>query len=165
VHRKCLPEPWTNETSITSIVPVRKAFSLFTRRLKHQPDPRIQAKTSSAQRGWNPTPVREKQWKAPIYWTKQSQAFEQDHAAGGRDHRVVDGSGGALGRVVLQPRNRRLYAELRWQVNKKQYSRYLGELTADNRAANLAAAWQRAHDFGLTTTRNTATQSASISQE
>ena len=106
--------------------------------------------------GWNPTSVREKQWKVPIYWTKQSQALEQDRAAGGRDHRVVQGSGGALGRVVLQARNRRLYAEVRWQVNNKQHSRYLGKVTADNRAANLAAGWQRAHDLGLTTTSNTA---------
>ena len=108
--------------------------------------------------GWNPTPVRDTQWKGPVYWTKQSQALEQDRAAGDRDHRVVHGSEGALGRVVLQPRNRRLYAELRWQANKKQHSRYLGEVTADNRAANLAAAWQRAYDLGLTRTGNTANQ-------
>ncbi|HTQ17590.1 hypothetical protein [Mycobacterium sp.] len=89
----------------------------------------------------------------PVYSNKQSQALEQDHAAGGHEHRVMQGSV-ALGRVVLQARNRRLYAELRWQVNKKQYSRYLGEVTADDRSANLAAAWQRAHDWGLTTTSN-----------
>ena len=116
--------------------------------------------------GWNPTHVRDTQWKAPVYSTKQSQALEQDHAAGGdRDHRVVHGSGGALGRVVLQARNRRLYAELRWQVNKKQYSRYLGEVTAANRASNLAAGWQRAHDLGLTTTSNTANHGRAMSQE
>ena len=108
--------------------------------------------------GWNPIPVRDAQWKGPVYWTKQSQALEQDYAAGGRDHRVIQGSGGALGRVVLQARNRRLYAELRWQIDKKQHSRYLGEVTADNRAANLATGWQRAHDLGLTIS-NTAASS------
>jgi hypothetical protein len=51
-----------------------------------------------------------------------------------------------------------LYAELRWQIDKKQHSRYLGEVTAANRAANLAAGWQLAHDRGLTTTRNAANQ-------
>lgn len=109
--------------------------------------------------GWNPTPVRDTQWKGPVYWTKQSQALEQDHAAGGRDHRVIQGSGVALGRVVLQARNRRLYAELRWQINGKQHSQYLGEVTAENRAANLVAAWQLAHDFGLTNISNTETHS------
>ena len=62
----------------------------------------------------------------------------------------MHGNEGALGRIVLQARNRRLYAELRWQVNKKQHSKYLGEVTAANRAANLAAGWQLAHDQGLT---------------
>src|SRR6478609_1021332 len=33
-----------------------------------------------------------------------------------------------------------------WQVNQKQHSQYLGEVTAANRAANLAAGWQLAHD-------------------
>ena len=100
--------------------------------------------------GWSPTQVRDTQWKPPVHPTKQAQALEQDHAAGGREHRVVHGNEGALGRVVLQARNRRLYAELRWQVNKKQHSKYLGEVTAANRAANLAAGWQLAHDQGLT---------------
>jgi hypothetical protein len=51
----------------------------------------------------------------------------------------------------------RLYAELRWQVNKKQLSRYLCEVTADTRAANLAAGWQLVHDRGLTTPSSAAT--------
>jgi hypothetical protein len=115
--------------------------------------------------GWSPTHVRDTQWKPPVHPTKQAQALEQDHAAGGRDHRVIYGSEGALGRVVLQARNRRLYAELRWQVNKKQHSRYLGEVTAAHRASNLAAAWQRAHDLSLTTTSDTADHSRATSQE
>lgn len=115
--------------------------------------------------GWSPTRVRDTQWKPPVHPTKQAQALEQDHAAGGREHRVIRGSEGALGRVVLQARNRRLYAELRWQVNKKQFSRYLGEVTAANRAANLAAAWQLAHDRGLTATSRTTAHSGATSQE
>ncbi|WP_225037970.1 hypothetical protein [Mycobacterium canetti] len=95
-----------------------------------------------------------------VYANKQSLALEQDHAAGGRDNRVMQDSG-ALARVVLQARNRRLYAELRWQIDKKQHSRYLGEVTADNRAANLAVAWQRAHDLGLIRTSITANRNRS----
>ncbi|KQH79725.1 hypothetical protein AO501_03930 [Mycobacterium gordonae] len=100
--------------------------------------------------GWNRTPVRDEQWRAPVHWTKQGQALEQDRAAGGRHHRVVRDSARALGRVVLQRRNRRLYAELRWQTNNKQYSQYLCEVSAKNRTANLAAAWRHAHSNGLT---------------
>lgn len=66
--------------------------------------------------GWNSTHVRDTQWKV-IYANKQSLALEQDHAAGGRENRVIPGSG-ALARVVLQARSWRLYAELRWQTNK-----------------------------------------------
>jgi hypothetical protein len=110
--------------------------------------------------GWSPTHVRDAQWKV-VYANKQSLALEQDHAAGGRDNRVMQDSG-ALARVVLQARNRRLYAELRWQIDKKQHSRYLGEVTAANRAANLAAGWQLAHDRGLTTTSDTGNKDRAI---
>ncbi|EIU22541.1 hypothetical protein MA5S0708_4322 [Mycobacteroides abscessus 5S-0708] len=99
------------------------------------------------------SPIRDTQWKVPVHWNKQTQALEQDSAAGGeRARRVVHDSEGALGRVVLQARNLRLYAELRWQVNKKQRSKYLCGVAADTRAANLAVGWQRAYDLGLTTT-------------
>lgn len=100
--------------------------------------------------GWSPTCVRDSQWKPPVHPIKQVQALEQDRAAGGREHRVVRDGGGALGRVVLQPRNRRLYAELRWQVDKKQRSQYLCEVTAESRAANLIAGWRRSRALGLT---------------
>lgn len=100
--------------------------------------------------GWNKTPVRDTQWRVHPYWTKQSQALEQDQAAGGRECRVMQDCG-ALGRVILRRRYLRLYAELRWQINKKECSQFLCEVSADSRAANLAAAWQRAHDLGLTT--------------
>ena len=53
--------------------------------------------------GWNPTHVRDTQWKVPVYSNIQSQALEQDHAAGGREHRVIQGRV-ALGRVVLPAR-------------------------------------------------------------
>ena len=49
--------------------------------------------------------------------------------------------------------------ELRWQVNKKQCSQYLCEVTASTRAANLAAGWQRAHDLGLTISNTVASKS------
>lgn len=93
--------------------------------------------------GWNRTPVRDEQWKAPVHWTKQGQALEQDHAAGGRRCRVVNDGGGALGRVVLRRRYLRIYAELRWQTNNKECSTYLCQVSGKSRSANLAAAWRQ----------------------
>lgn len=107
--------------------------------------------------GWNPPDaVKDHHWQVPDRSTKHSQAFEQDCAAGGRDHRVVNDSAGALGRVVLQRRYRRLYAELRWTVNKKPCSLYLREVTSDSRSLNLTAGWKHAHDLGLTVASNPA---------
>lgn len=102
--------------------------------------------------GWNPTTPADNQWKASVYWNKQSQALEQDHAAGARSQRrvTIPGSHGALARVILKRRHRTVYAELRWQVDNKQYSRFLCRVRADNRTANLAHAWKRAHELGLT---------------
>ena len=100
--------------------------------------------------GWNTNPVHDSQWRVHPYWTKQSQALEQDRAAGGRARRVVQDCG-ALGRVVLRRRYLRLYAELRWQINNKECSKYLCEVSAGTRAANLAAGWEEARNLGLTT--------------
>jgi hypothetical protein len=64
---------------------------------------------------------------------------------------------GALGRVILRCRYKRVYAEMRWQINKKECSQFLCPVAADNRAANLATAWQYAHDHGLTMPSNSET--------
>ncbi|KAA0085950.1 hypothetical protein CIW52_06660 [Mycolicibacterium sp. P9-64] len=74
---------------------------------------------------------------------------EQDTAAGGREQRIVIGDTPALGRVVLQVKFKRIYAELRWQRNNQGYSRYLGQVAARSRAENLSAAWQLAKSVGL----------------
>ena len=105
---------------------------------------------------WNRTPIRDGQWKVPVHPNKQTQALEQDDAAGGRAQRIMPDSG-ALGRVVLRRQYNRIYAELRWQVKKKRCAEYLGGVSADTRAANLAAAWQYAHDHGLTAASTSAT--------
>jgi hypothetical protein len=112
--------------------------------------------------GWSPTHVSETQWKV-VYPSKQSLALEQDQAAGGRDHRRMRGSG-ALARVILKARNRRLYAELRWQIDKKPHSQHLGEVSASSRAANLAAGWRLAHNLGLTAINSHADDSQATGQ-
>ncbi len=104
--------------------------------------------------GWKPTPASDAEWKVAVYWNKQSQALEQDRAAGGRTHRIlaIEGSQGALGRIILKRPHRRIYAELRWQVDNKELSQYLCEVSATSRKANLAHAWRHAHENGLTKT-------------
>lgn len=99
--------------------------------------------------GWNRTPIRDGQWRVPPHPRKQTQALEQDDAAGGRARRIMP-EGGALGRIVLRRQYNRVYAELRWQFNKIEHSTYIGGVSADTRAANLAMAWRYAHDNGLT---------------
>lgn len=103
----------------------------------------------------NPAPIRDEQWRAPPGSSKPSHTIDQDHAAGGRERRVVivPGANGALGRIALQRRYRRVYAELRWQSGdaaRQTDSIYLGEVTERSRAANLAEGWRRAHANGLT---------------
>ncbi|OHV01439.1 hypothetical protein C1Y40_01481 [Mycobacterium talmoniae] len=74
---------------------------------------------------------------------------EQDAAAGGRERRIIAEDARALGRVVLQVKYNRIYAELRWQSNNDRHSRYLGHVAARSRTENLAAAWQIAKARGL----------------
>lgn len=99
---------------------------------------------------WKRTPVGDDQWRPLPHATKQFLSDEQDTAAGGRDQRAIIGTESALGRVILQVKYHRVYAELRWQVCGRRYSRYLGEVTAPSRAQNLVAAWQLAKQQGLT---------------
>lgn len=100
--------------------------------------------------GWSPDHIRESQWKPPPHWTKQVQSLEQDQTAGGREYRRVNNSPGALARVVLRRQYRRVYAELRWQANKKAHRCYLGLVTESSRWANLQAGWRLARKDGLT---------------
>ncbi len=85
-------------------------------------------------------------------------------AAGGRTHRLlaIEGSEGALGRIILKQPHRRIYAELRWQVDNKEHSRYLCEVRGGNRKANLATAWRHAHEKGLTAANASPSHTAPI---
>jgi DNA mismatch endonuclease, patch repair protein len=89
-------------------------------------------------------------------WKKSSgtsPACEQDAAAGGHEQRVVLLNGGriALGSVALRvlPRSRRIRAYLRWSDRGRTRERYLGEVDADTRLANLRLAWAFAHEQGV----------------
>lgn len=107
---------------------------------------------------WNRTPIRDEQWKPPVHSRKPTQALEQDHAAGGHRSRRIMRDTNALGRVVLRRQYHRIYAELRWQVDKIKHAQHLGGYSGKTRAANLAAAWQDAHGKGLTACSQSATE-------
>ncbi|WP_307869172.1 very short patch repair endonuclease [Nocardiopsis sp. B62] len=64
---------------------------------------------------------------------------------------VVSEGTEATGSVALRvyDRTRRIRAYLRWSENGRTRERYLGEVDADTRAANLARAWNLARAAGL----------------
>ena len=113
------------------------------------PDRRRPTRYSTSRHGLKTSSAEYEVEPRPLSTTPVEGGLLEQAPAAADDHRVMLGSG-ALARVVLQARNRRLYAELRWQIDKKQHSRYFGELTAANRASNFAAGWQHAQDLGLT---------------
>lgn len=104
--------------------------------------------------GWNSNPVPDETWKPAPHTTIHALSWEQDQAAGGKAQRYVKGSNGALGRVVLRKRYRRVYAELRWQTAKREHSKYLCQVESNTRASNLATAWRRAHALEVAGPRN-----------
>lgn len=87
-------------------------------------------------------------WKGRPGRSRRALAAEQDRAAGGRDRRLVDLSGGRVARasVVLKvfPRTRRVRAYLRWSDGGRSPTRYLGEVSALTRGENLAEGWRLA---------------------
>lgn len=101
---------------------------------------------------WDPQPPRAEIWKVPR-GTRAEHSAEQDRAAGGRKARMVkllDG-GSAIGSIRLQrlPKSRRVYAYLRYSVDGKTRTKYVGDATMDTRAEALKLAWRQARDSGL----------------
>jgi DNA mismatch endonuclease (patch repair protein) len=72
---------------------------------------------------------------------------EQDHAAGGRDNRVVvlSPTRSVLASVCLRlpPQSRRIYAYLRWSEGRKTREKYICQVSAPTREENLSQAWQK----------------------
>lgn len=73
---------------------------------------------------------------------------EQDEAAGGRKRRLVKRPDGRSGTASVQlfrtQGSRRIYATIRYKVQSRTVSRYLGEVSAPTRADALKKAWQLA---------------------
>ncbi|MFJ1931867.1 MULTISPECIES: very short patch repair endonuclease [unclassified Kitasatospora] len=103
------------------------------------------SKPGSTDRSWRPKPGLD---------TAQ-RSKEQDRAAGGYDHRLVDAGEGRLrpASVVLNrsARTGRIKAVLRWSADGRSKTVSLGEVDHPTRAANLREGWHLAQEAGLLT--------------
>ena len=84
-----------------------------------------------------------------------SPAAEQDRAAGGRHHRMVELGDGRFARASVSLRlyrsTRRIRAYLRWSKDGETQERYICEVAHEWRGANLAEAWRLASERGFVT--------------
>lgn len=85
--------------------------------------------------------------------TRDQHAEEQDKAAGGLAARSVKLANGgvATASICLKhlPKSRRVYAYLRYSVNGKTRTKYVGDATASTRYKALSNAWVEARERGL----------------
>lgn len=96
--------------------------------------------------GWNETKPPDKAWRPKAGLSRAARAVEQDKAAGGHDRRRIPlpNGGYAIASVYLRvpPKNRRVYAYIRWSDTGKTVERYVCQVHEGTRAENLAAAWR-----------------------
>lgn len=108
------------------------------------------------QRRWKDRMPPDRAWKPRAGMSREARASEQDRAASSRLARAVDLGEGRFARASIALRlyrgTRRIRAYLRWSQEGETQERYVGEVDAETRAANLAQAWQMAHVAGLVTT-------------
>lgn len=104
---------------------------------------------------WNEHTPPEKAYKARPGMTRTRQSAEQDRAAGGKHRRAVPIGDGRYARASialrLYQRTRRIRSYLRWSVDGRTQERYVGEVDAETRAANLTMAWEMARTAGHVT--------------
>ena len=102
---------------------------------------------------WRQDRPLDEAWKAPPGLSLAARGVEQDRAASGHDARLITLADGrsAIGSVALRlyPKSRRVRAYLRWSDRGQTRERYVGEVTADSRADNLAQAWRLVAERGL----------------
>lgn len=110
---------------------------------------------AKSQHGWSGQLPPERAWKPKAGMTKAARSAEQDRGAGGRHRRVVviDEERRATGSIAfrLYRRTRRIRAYLRWSHQGSTRERYVGEVNAATRAANLDQAWSMARAAGMVT--------------
>lgn len=110
---------------------------------------------SDRKRRWNDHMPPDRAWKPRPGVNKASRVAEQDRAAGGRHARAVDIGDGRYARASIALRlyrsTRRIRAYLRWSQDGDTREKYVGEVDAATRGANLAQAWSMAHAAGQAT--------------
>ncbi|MFB7294242.1 very short patch repair endonuclease [Streptomyces rubiginosohelvolus] len=108
---------------------------------------------SERQRGWNGEMPPARAYKARAGMVRAARSAEQDRAAGGLHRRAVllDGGRFARGSIALRlyRKTRRIRAYLRWSDAGQTNEKYVGDVAAATRAANLALAWEKARAAGL----------------
>lgn len=102
---------------------------------------------------WNPDIPSERAYKRQKGAAAPS--AEQDHAAGGRNRRMIAVSDSKFARASiclrLYRRTRRIRAYLRWSEEGVTKEHYVCEVNQSTRHANLSAAWRCAWEMGLLT--------------
>lgn len=111
---------------------------------------------SERPRGWKERVPADRAWKPRPGMNKRTRAAEQDRAAGGYRMRAVSVGAGhfARGSIALRlfKKRRRIRAYLRWSQEGVTRERYVGEVDAATRAANLKEAWSMARAAGYVCT-------------
>lgn len=101
---------------------------------------------------WAPSLPLAEVWKVPP-GTTSDHAVEQDTAAGGRRRRLVKLATGRSARASIRlknlPKSRKVYAYLRYSVDGKTITKYVGDATAETRDKALRKAWRVARKKGL----------------
>ena len=102
-------------------------------------------------RQWRERSLDDSAWRPTKNLARAARAAEQDHAAGGRDQRLVSGTTGKILASVYFRRTagRRVYAYLRWAEGGRTSERFICEVERLTRAENLAYAWNVAHERRL----------------
>ncbi len=111
--------------------------------------------SADRQSNWKDRLPPDRAWKARAGMSQDARSAEQDRAAGGRFRRAVLLGEGRYARASIAlrvyHRTRRIRAYLRWSHDGKTKERYVGEVDAVVRAANLEQAWDMAHAAGYVT--------------
>jgi DNA mismatch endonuclease (patch repair protein) len=111
---------------------------------------------SDQRRHWKERIPADTAWKPKAGMSKRARAAEQDRAAGGSHMRAVSLGEGRYARASIALRlyrkQRRIRAYLRWSQAGETRERYVGEVDASTRVANLKAAWEMARAAGYVTT-------------
>ncbi|MFB7717401.1 very short patch repair endonuclease [Nocardia sp. NPDC056100] len=97
---------------------------------------------------WNDRLPPDRAWRCPTGLSRAARAVEQDRAAGGHHHRLVDLGDGRTSSASVElkvyAKTRRIRAYIRWSDHGKYPTKYIGEVDGRTRRQNLAQAWDLA---------------------